>query len=154
MHDIELYSKLMSRAFATPKGCIETNWSLSAGYPRFTYPGRRREIWRGHRAMWYSINGPIPKDRIICHTCNNKRCIYIHHLYLGTHKTNALDSINDGAGYIGTRNGSAKLDNWKIIMIRSLISAGFYKQITLARHYKVSIGTISNIINRVTWTHI
>ena len=37
---------------------------------------------KAHEDIWEKVNGPIPADRIVRHTCNVRSCINISHLYL------------------------------------------------------------------------
>ena len=46
-----------------------------------------------HRASWIFHKGEIPKGKLICHHCDNRKCVNPEHLYIGTHKTNALDRV-------------------------------------------------------------
>lgn len=49
-----------------------------------------------HRVTWIKANGPIPAGMFICHHCDNKRCVNIEHLYLGTPKDNSMDTVVRG----------------------------------------------------------
>lgn len=49
-----------------------------------------------HRVFYTIYNGPISKGMIICHTCDNPRCINPNHLFQGTKKDNAVDASNKG----------------------------------------------------------
>lgn len=42
------------------------------------------------------ITRRLKKEEFVCHKCNNKLCINPHHLYLGTPKDNAADTILAG----------------------------------------------------------
>jgi len=57
--------------------------------------------WRGknayaYRVMWEFKNGAIPDGMMVCHHCDNGLCINPAHLFLGTAKDNAADSISKG----------------------------------------------------------
>lgn len=49
-----------------------------------------------HRAVWEILCGPIPKNALLCHHCDNPRCANPAHLYVGDSKTNAADMIERG----------------------------------------------------------
>jgi len=66
------------------------------GYGRFRY-GKQKA--RANKVAWEITNGSIPTGRLICHTCNNPKCVNPNHLYLGTHKSNVDDRQNSGNGY-------------------------------------------------------
>lgn len=58
-----------------------------------SYQGRNE---LAYRLVYMMINGPIPKGKIIMHTCDNPRCVNPNHLKLGTHKDNSQDMIAKG----------------------------------------------------------
>jgi hypothetical protein len=60
------------------------------GYGQF---GIASKTITAHRASWIFHKGEIPKGKLICHHCDNRLCVNPNHLYIGTHKTNALDRV-------------------------------------------------------------
>ena len=38
----------------------------------------------------------VPKDRLVCHHCDNPMCVKPEHLFIGTTKDNALDAVSKG----------------------------------------------------------
>lgn len=77
-----------------PNGCWEWQGCLSKnGYGRFqVHP----KTLRAHRVSYFLFNGSIPKDKIVCHTCDNTKCLNPEHLWLGSTKENIHDMINKG----------------------------------------------------------
>ena len=60
------------------------------GYGYFKVAGY---AFYAHRISWMINYGAIPKNRWICHTCDNPPCIRIDHLWLGTHEMNVRDMV-------------------------------------------------------------
>lgn len=49
-----------------------------------------------HRASWIVKNGAIPKDKVICHRCDNPSCFNPDHLWIGTPVENMQDMLEKG----------------------------------------------------------
>jgi hypothetical protein len=51
----------------------------------------RDKLWLAHRLSWIGANGPIPRGGMICHRCDERRCVNPEHLFLGTRQVNMDD---------------------------------------------------------------
>ena len=46
-----------------------------------------------HVAMWIVTHGPVPEGLVVRHKCDNRKCVKIEHLELGTLKDNSQDMV-------------------------------------------------------------
>lgn len=49
-----------------------------------------------HRAAWIKTHGPLTRTQLVCHHCDNRECINMLHLFIGTHKDNGNDCVSKG----------------------------------------------------------
>ena len=70
------------------RGCVGAN-----GYGHFKVGASARGA---HVVAYEIVKGPVPPDRQVCHSCDNRRCCNPFHLWLGTHKDNADDKVRKG----------------------------------------------------------
>lgn len=52
-----------------------------------------KKMLTSNRASWIVHYGPIPENRMVCHSCDNPPCTNPEHLWLGTAKQNSDDCM-------------------------------------------------------------
>lgn len=125
----------------------------TSGYGQLTISYQNQ---RAHRIAWEITHGEIPKDKMVLHKCNNKKCCNPNHLYIGDHANNMTDLASTHRQGIST---GGKLYSGEIYLIRKLkilkrdgtnksykFSASF-----VSRMFKVSVVTILNIWKADKW---
>lgn len=98
----------------------------------------------------------IPKGLLVCHCCDNTKCINPDHLYLGTTKQNMRDITERGRWPMrkGSSSCLSKLTEKDVLEIRRKYIPWRYGFNQLGKEYGVDGSNISMIVNRKTWTHI
>jgi hypothetical protein len=142
----------------TEGGCVRWLGSMRHGYGAFWIGG---QMEGAHRASWLLSRGPIPPGMHVLHTCDNRWCTAIEHLYLGTNVENGRDRAERDRHRRGTRvgdrgqeNGNSKLVPAQVLEIRALYSAGGFSQRQLAKRFSVTQPQIGYIVRREQWAHL
>lgn len=93
-YDARWLARLMQRSHPGQNGCIEVDgWHNEDGYAAV---GHRKWGDFAHRIIMILIHGPIPEGFMVCHRCGNHGCVNPDHLYIGTMKDNARDTVAMG----------------------------------------------------------
>lgn len=90
--------KIMARTKRI-KECLEWTgpcFRRPSGKKTYPYMYYKNKVWRGNRLVWTLVNGTIPPGKLICHKCDNPRCVNPNHLYLGTYFDNNRDMVKRG----------------------------------------------------------
>lgn len=104
-----------------------------------------------HRYAWELKHGPIPEGVILCHHCDNARCVNTDHLFPGDNLMNAQDRDRKGRGAKGEKHWKAKLTQSQVDEIRRRWADGGISQPQLAREFGVIDNTIYKIVHHKLW---
>jgi HNH endonuclease len=138
----------------TLSGCWEWSGSLKCGgYGLFRVKGR---LYKAHRFSWILNVGSIPKGKLVCHKCDNPKCVNPAHLFLGTHTDNARDRENKNRRPIfrGEAHPNSSLSDCQAVAIVEKYKTGRYSCRALAKEYDVASSTIHRLITKQTWRHL
>jgi len=135
-----------------PNGCWEWVSFIHLGYGQFWLNGRSQKT---HRVSWVMHNGDIPKGLMVCHHCDNRKCVNPEHLFIGTAADNAADMVAKGRAYrpMGEKHGMAILNEEKVKEIKMWLAIG-----CLQRHISTAYGICESTINHINtgrqWGHV
>lgn len=118
--------------------------------PKFKDGYGRMGLKLAHRVVFAAANGPIPKNLIVRHSCDNKLCINLSHLSLGTQADNVNDKVLRNRQAKGTQANKSKLTNSDVLAIKSSLKS----QVTLGQQFGVTQSMISRIKANKNWKHI
>lgn len=107
-----------------------------------------------HTAAWEVAHGsPVPKGKVVRHTCDVPLCINPDHLVIGSQGDNMQDKVDRNRQLKGTQIHGARLTPDDVRNIRTRIKAGdTYSGI--ARDYGVWPTTIHDIGAGKTWKSV
>jgi hypothetical protein len=143
-------------------GCWDWTRSLfKQGYAKIeTNEKEKRVCLRAHRLSYSIYKGDIPKGMLVCHSCDNVKCVNPEHLWLGSHLDNINDCINKkrrATNYkwkiFGESHHGSKLTNIQVKDIKIRLNGGEMGK-DLSKEFNVCKQTISLIKNNKRWKHI
>ena len=134
--------------------CWEFIGQINKGYGKFYVPYIEKYIG-AHRYSWEINSGKIPEGLLVCHKCNNKKCVRPDHLYVGSDKSNAEDVIksNGKKDAKGSKNPAAKLTEEIVLECKKRVANG-ETYTNLAKEFGVNGVSISNAVRGISWKHL
>lgn len=142
---------LYHRTTLTDTGCLEWDGKKDRdGYGVIRRDGKHHPV---HRYLWCLVHGPLPREMLVCHTCDNPSCISLDHLFVGTDKDNSDDKVRKGRHAYGSRQHLCKLNTEDVLIIKRRLSLG-HRIVDIARDYGVQPQTIGSIKYGRSWKHV
>lgn len=144
--------KIFSRVKKCESGCWEwQGYCQPGGYGRLKFDRQTTELV--HRKVFKEVNKlELNVKELVCHKCDNPKCVNPDHLFMGSHRDNLLDCIakNRKVYQKQENHWKAKLD-WKMVdEIRKLRQEG-WTLMKLGEKFSVNHTNISNICLNKTW---
>lgn len=133
------------------RGCwVFSGGEVNKGHSRIPIDGRMVVTHRYAYEVWV---GPIPKGKMLLHSCDNGPCINPKHLRPGTHKENMRDMKMRKRAARGEHNGNRVLTENDVLEIRELYKRGETQQ-AISEQFGTARTTIGQIVRGDTWTHL
>lgn len=164
LSDETLLARALKKVDSTdPQKCWEWSEALGRGGYGTLWDGTRSA--HAHRLVFEATHGVrLGRWQLVCHSCDNPRCVNPAHLWLGSPKDNTQDMIKKGrrvqdprcgdvlknGGAAGSKNNMARLTEEQVLAIRAAKASGQ----ALADQYGVSRGQIYKIRCGLAWTHV
>jgi DNA-binding CsgD family transcriptional regulator len=151
--NLELIERFHEKWELSDNGCWEwTGALMGKGYGFLKIPGTRKQIG-AHRLSFLIHHGPLPDDALVCHTCDNPKCVKPSHLFAGSASDNLQDMKHKDRHLNGARNGQAKLTDDKVRQIHRMNRKGL-SQGKIAKSFGIAQSTVFKILNGQRWEHI
>lgn len=128
-----------------------TGMIMDSGYGGISIANRTH---LAHRISFLIEHGRLDPEKLVMHSCDNRRCVNPKHLSQGTDADNIGDAWLKGRLQKGERNGMSKLEERDVINIRKLYNSGSATMNQLADRYGVWVPCIWRIIRNLRWKHL
>lgn len=144
-------------------------WEWIAGHHKDGYGvfGFDCGVYLSHRISYFLSHKIDPREKQVCHKCDNPNCVNPNHLFLGTQTDNVHDMNKKGRhgstkgvkrsieNYRkGVNINTSKLNETQVIEIRRLFNEDNIPQFKLATMFNVGRCSINNIVRNIHWRHI
>ena len=106
-----------------------------------------------HRLAYINKYGPVPRDLVVCHKCDNPTCVNVDHLFIGTYQDNMDDMVGKGRSLFGEKNPNNVLSEADVMNIRRSYYDGASAK-RLAEEYHTTAGYVYAIVWGKTWKHL